>query len=440
MKKITSMFLALILVFSSLNCFATDETTIPEGETTWYDNFSGDTEYLEDYSDYEDLMNSMDEQSEYKSMYEQMIKETVENYKSSSREDIYRAKVVDATDVQTYYGYYQYMYKSIYQIVKVEILEGPYKGQTIDDVNYILTGDTYGNIELPAISVGKVINVSIGTNDEGNIYAYSSSIDSPVSRWGWIALLIVVTLLLVAVFAGKAGMKMLVPILLIVDLIIMVMIPAMHSGTNIMLLLGAIVLLSSITICVLKLGVRTKSFVAILVSLVMTFVFVILMYGFDNLAYLSGITYEITSFVESIIPRINTAGEIEIAMDVHALNIAIAAIMAFFAAIPVICKTIQVYDEKKDGENAIKDTIDEMKEYVSDKLVTIVPMLFTLIIPKYLLLIINKCSFAEIINSEVLGSDVVRILFIVISVVLAVPISANMGKLLIDDAHSARKE
>ena len=51
MKKITSMFLALILVFSSLNCFATDETTIPEGETTWYDNFSGDTEYLEDYSD-----------------------------------------------------------------------------------------------------------------------------------------------------------------------------------------------------------------------------------------------------------------------------------------------------------------------------------------------------------------------------------------------------
>ena len=207
-----------------------------------------------------------------------------------------------------------------------------------------------------------------------------------------------------------------------------------------MLLLGAIVLLSSITICVLKLGVRTKSFVAILVSLVMTFVFVILMYGFDNLAYLSGITYEITSFVESIIPRINTAGEIEIAMDVHALNIAIAAIMAFFAAIPVICKTIQVYDEKKDGENAIKDTIDEMKEYVSDKLVTIVPMLFTLIIPKYLLLIINKCSFAEIINSEVLGSDIVRILFIVISVVLAVPISANMGKLLIDDAHSARKE
>ena len=235
-------------------------------------------------------------------------------------------------------------------------------------------------------------------------------------------------------------MKMLVPILLIVDLIIMVMIPAMHSGTNIMLLLGVIVLLSSITICVLKLGVRTKSFVAILVSLVMTFVFVILMYGFDNLAYLSGITYEITSFVESIIPRINTAGEIEIAMDVHALNIAIAAIMAFFAAIPVICKTIQVYDEKKDGENAIKDTIDEMKEYVSDKLITIVPMLFTLIIPKYLLLIINKCSFAEIINSEVLGSDIVRILFIVISVVLAVPISANMGKLLIDDAHSARKE
>ena len=122
------------------------------------------------------------------------------------------------------------------------------------------------------------------------------------------------------------------------------------------------------------------------------------------------------------------------------LMIGIAAIMAFFAAIPVICKTIQIYDEKKDGENAIKDTIDEMKEYVSDKLVTIVPMLFTLIIPKYLLLIINKCSFAEIINSEVLGSDIVRILFIVISVVLAVPISANMGKLLIDDAHSARKE
>ena len=406
MKKFLSVLFTFILVFSSVNCFATDvDSDSGDHLHTWYDDYSGDTEYLEDYSDYEDLINSMDEQEYYKSSYEQMITETVENYNNATREKLYKAKVLEATEPETYYGYYQYLYKSVYQVLKIEILDG--------------------------------INVSVTEDDSGTVYAYSSSIDSPVVRWGWIAALIVLALILVCIYVGKPGMKMLVPILLVVDLIIMVVVPLMFSGTNMMLLLGVVVLLSTITICVLNLGIRAKTFVAILATLIMTFVLVLAMYGFDNLAYMSGITYEITSFVESILPRVINS-EVETAMDLHAMNIVMTALMAFFAFAPIVCKTIDVYDKKKNEEKSVLNTVEEMKEFVADKIATIVPILFTLVIPKYMILIINKCSLNEIINSEVLGSDIVRILFILITIAIAAPLTAGAGKLLIDDDDTSK--
>lgn len=438
MKKFLSVLFTFILVFSSVNCFATDvDSDSGDHLHTWYDDYSGDTEYLEDYSDYEDLINSMDEQEYYKSSYEQMITETVENYNNATREKLYKAKVLEATEPETYYGYYQYLYKSVYQVLKIEILDGPYKGEVVEDVNYILTGDTYGNIQLPKLKTGMTINVSVTEDDSGTVYAYSSSIDSPVVRWGWIAALIVLALILVCIYVGKPGMKMLVPILLVVDLIIMVVVPLMFSGTNMMLLLGVVVLLSTITICVLNLGIRAKTFVAILATLIMTFVLVLAMYGFDNLAYMSGITYEITSFVESILPRVVNS-EVETAMDLHAMNIVMTALMAFFAFAPIVCKTIDVYDKKKNEEKSVLNTVEEMKEFVADKIATIVPILFTLVIPKYMILIINKCSLNEIINSEVLGSDIVRILFILITIAIAAPLTAGVGKLLIDDDDTSK--
>ena len=108
MKKFLSVLFTFILVFSSVNCFATDvDSDSGDHLHTWYDDYSGDTEYLEDYSDYEDLINSMDEQEYYKSSYEQMITETVENYNNATREKLYKAKVLEATEPETYYGYYQ---------------------------------------------------------------------------------------------------------------------------------------------------------------------------------------------------------------------------------------------------------------------------------------------------------------------------------------------
>lgn len=434
MKKFLSMFFVFALVLSSVTCLATDEGNNSQ-DYNWYENYSGETEYLNDYSEYQDLINSMDEQTEYKKLYEQMITETIDSYNKAKRDEIYKAKVLEASEPQTYYGYYQYLYRSVYQVVKVEILNGPYKGKVVEDVNYILTGDTYGNLQLPKVTEGMTINVSATLDEKGDLYAYSSSIDSPVTRWGWVVALIAATIILVIISAGKPGMKMLVPVLLLVDLLVMVMIPSMFSGTNIMLLLGIVIILSTITICVLKLGIGTKTFVAILVTLIMNFMLVLLIYGFDSLAYFSGITYEITNLVETILPRV-VDSEVVPAMDLHALNVAIIAIMAFFASTPIVCKTIDLYDSKKSEDKPVANTINEMKEYVSDKLGIIIPVLFTLTIPKFMILIINKCSLAEIVNSEVLGSDVVRILFIVISMTLAAPITACAGKLLIDDDKS----
>lgn len=440
MKKLVSMLLVFTLAFSSVCCFATDVTT---SDYNWYDNYSGETEYLNSYEEYEDLINGMDEQLEYKELYNQMIEQTIESYKEAERDTIYKAKVLEASEPQVYYGYYQYLYKSLYQTLKIEILEGSEKGKVVEDVNYILTGDTYGNLELPKVTEGMTIHVSLQLDDDGNvytdengsIYAYSSSIDSPVSRWGYILTLIIITAVLVGIYLGKPGLKMLVPILLIVDLIVLFMVPALFDGTNVMLLLGFIILMSTITICVLKLGLNSKTFVAILVSLVMSFMLVLLVYGFDSLAYMSGITYEATSFVESILPRV-VDSEVVPVIDLHALNVATITLIAFFMFVPIVCETINVYEENKNKKKAYSLTVDKMKEHISDKLVTIVPILLALSIPKFIILLANKCSLREIVNSEILGSDIVRILFVVIAMVVASPLTAIAGKLLIDDEEN----
>ena len=48
MKKFLSMFFVFALVLSSVTCLATDEGNSSQ-DYNWYENYSGETEYLNDY-------------------------------------------------------------------------------------------------------------------------------------------------------------------------------------------------------------------------------------------------------------------------------------------------------------------------------------------------------------------------------------------------------
>ncbi|MBQ9279869.1 MAG: YibE/F family protein [Clostridia bacterium] len=441
MKRFLAVFIVCVLIFSFGSVFATDTASTDDIQDSIESMFNSDTAsddvvYLDDYSQYLDVLNGISYQDEYREVYEQNIKDEVSEYTSIQRTKVYKAKVLEAGEVQATYVPYSYdglVYKTSYQPLSIKILEGPYQDKVFSDFTYILTCDTYENIKLPTVNKGDTINVVITQDEEGNLTATSSSYDAPVVRWQWIFTLLIITIIVVVIYAGKKGIKSLVALALVADLILAVAAPSIMNGINIIFLVSVMILLTSLVIAVLKLGVKPEAFVAILSALIVTFIMTIVINGFDALANMCGITYEATYLMEYILPTVTSSGDIVTKVDFHAFHVAITVLILFLGTILVTCETAKIYEKNKKSKTVLKDTADDMRGYLADKILLIAGVLLVLMIPKYMLLLANKCALVEIINSEIMITDISRILFTIISVSIAVPVTALLGKFTEDD-------
>lgn len=430
MKKILTVFLTVLLTFSCTYSFAS--------EVTSGDDNSGDnnTVYLNDYSEYQDIIQDMDGQAEYKELFNQMVTDTIEAYKEAERNKVYRAKVLEASEVLTEYGQYpsyyeESYYKVSYQNLKIKILDEPYKDKEVEDVMYLLTCDTYENIKMPSVKEGTIINVNISEQD-GEVYPSSASYDVAVQRWPAALILILITVALIIIYTNKHSAKVLVPIILLFDLVMLVVTPLLVQGTSVVWIVSLVLLLSTITICALKLGVNEKAVSAFLSTAIILIFMTFIVNIFDFVSYMCGITYEATYIMEYIMPKF-VDGEIVSTLNFHALSIGITVLMCIFATIGIVCKTVEVYNENKKSKEAFKLVSQKMAEYTSEHILLIVSVLLIPFIYKYSLLLINKCSFVEIINSEVLITEISRILFIIISILVAVPITYIVSKFISND-------
>lgn len=425
------------VITDTLPAEVTGENYMNNAELGTYGIYDEDnTIYLDDYSQYTDILNDMDYQNDYKQVYEENVRQEVQDYNTTDRTKVYHAKVVEAGEPETTYvpySYYGQVYKTSYQPLSIKILEGPYKDKEFSNFNYILTCDTYGNITLPPAKKGDTINVVITQDEEGNLLANASSYDAPLVRWQWAVVLLGITLLLIVIYAGKKGLKSLIILVLLADLILIVAAPAIINGINIAFLVSVIVLLTSLSIAVLKLGVKQNAFVAILSTLIVTLIMTIVIYGFDAVTNLCGITYESTYLMEYIMPKVTSSGEIINAVDFHGFSIAITVLILFLGTILVACETVKIYQKNRNSRTVFQDTIDGMKEYLADKITLIAGILIVLIIPKYILLVVNKCALVEIVNSEIMITDLSRILFTIIALSIVVPVTTLLGKFVDDE-------
>ena len=110
-NKIWISIIACILVFSFVVVSASEDSS--------YDIVSGDgnTVYLDDYSQYLDVLNDIDYQGELKEEYEENLKNEINSYTTIERTKVYKAKVTKADNPQVYYGQSNYgqIYKTSYQ-------------------------------------------------------------------------------------------------------------------------------------------------------------------------------------------------------------------------------------------------------------------------------------------------------------------------------------
>lgn len=409
MKKIFCFMMAVVMMFSVSLCYATEEGTTEEED-------NNSTE-IDNFDDFDSVVNGGLTQAELQSYYQQYMMMMENQYENYERTNTVKARVINADDIETVYtmDYYN-VYQVRYQSLEIEILEGEYKGKVLD-TDYILTGDNFGNIEIPMAKKGDKILVAVEEDENGELNAYTISFDTSVSRSGWIIGIVIVVLVIVCIYAGVKGIQTILLVALMITLLLGIVTPEALLGTNI-LLLGCISILAITAVTVInKLGLRKTTVYAFVGTTIIVLATGLLLYGIDALIMHSGYTLEVTYLSESIVNK---------NIDFHALYVISTLAITAVLVSDIFAKAFVL---EKDAETTA-DLLKALKETLADKIKIIAIFVIALSMPKLLTLLgAYKYTLHETINSEMFMSEMMRMVVLFLSVTLAVPASAVTAKM-----------
>ena len=409
MKKYFILLLSILMLCVGQAVFATDTKEYIEYSSGEKDDGSI---YLDSYEDYLKALGNVDEQEVYKEQYLSNLANAVLNYDLTERPDVVKARVLNVEGKKEYYSYDSYgLSKISYQPVNVQVLEGKHKGETYD-ISYILTADSYENLKVKELKANQKINIVISESGDES-YAYATTVDSAVNRVPLTVALIIVAVLLMIVYLGKQGMKIIPQMILLADMVMLVLVPELFAGRSLLWLTIVTSILYIIVESVIKVGLNSKAVAAIFSTIVVTLALTVVLVGVSNIANFSGITYEVLNMLESF-PK----GTI----DFYMLYISSFILLCMIVTSNISCMAINANGDKK-----------AIKENIAEKLPLFIGILFVSIIPKYLYLLISKYTYDEIINSEMLLTDVYKITFLIIAMVVTVQITEYAKKLFVDE-------
>lgn len=409
MKKYFILLLSILVLCVGQAVFATDTKEYIEYSSGEKDDGSI---YLDSYEDYLKALGNVDEQEVYKEQYLSNLANAVLNYDLTERPDVVKARVLNVEGKKEYYSYDSYgLSKISYQPVNVQVLEGKHKGETYD-ISYILTADSYENLKVKELKANQKINIVISESGDES-YAYATTVDSAVNRVPLTVALIIVAVLLMIVYLGKQGMKIIPQMILLADMVMLVLVPELFAGRSLLWLTIVTSILYIIVESVIKVGLNSKAVAAIFSTIVVTLALTVVLVGVSNIANFSGITYEVLNMLESF-PK----GTI----DFYMLYISSFILLCMIVTSNISCMAINANGDKK-----------AIKENIAEKLPLFIGILFVSIIPKYLYSLISKYTYDEIINSEMLLTDVYKIIFLIIAMVVTVQITEYAKKLFVDE-------
>lgn len=398
-------------------------------------NPSGENEvYIKTYEEYENLMKEFDQNEINKNHYMQQLVEDLEELENNSTIPLYEARVIEITEPELQYTQDQStaeFSRGYYQNGKVEIIND----EELEGIQLIymncLTYDIYGNITMPEVKVGDIVNISFMQIDEENVVAFSPEPDTYVKRFPTMLFLTILILLTVAIFLGKHSIKLLVPALLVFDILFVVVGPLILEGFNLWTLVFFTVVLTTIAICVLKLGSNIKAVTATLSTLFISGATIIVHAIIDAALKFSGLTTESFLMSGGVAPNV-IASEVVSIFNFHSLSIAITVIMAFTLVALVACKTVEKYEENKGKLNANELIGEDVKSYIADMSFVAVVTILATALPKYMLLLVKSYTTEFIVHSEMLLIEFVRVLVVLLAMVLTVPMTTILAKFLED--------
>lgn len=445
-KLIVSTLLSFVIL-SSLVLATSGEPlyfyTNESGELVASDEYQySDATLITDQDDLDQIYDNSDEQATLKEGFENQkegISQLIE-ISEENNEELIVTKIL--SDIKTEYtsdGYYYYVLK--YQLVNIKTTDGTELPAVV-----LLSYDISDNQNLASLNQGdKIYGYFQSVSSEDSYYdlvnhGLTDSVIAYVSvtekdRSAGIIFLIALTILLMILYAGKNGAKLLIPLFVAIDLLFIVLIPEVEIGKNLIFIsiLSALELIILIT--VLKNGATRKTVVSIITSIIIVTVIGVfaLFFANSNAIFGRGLVNEEHYDLTSNVYYLDQLFKEKISMKELYLAIIIIISAVISAA---ISSRLTEYSEKYAGsKEMVNNIISEGKIAVSEYPLIIAIIFLAFDLPKIMTIIYSHIPLNQILNSETIITDLSILLFAIISTLITLPIHAIISNILMSDVQ-----
>jgi len=332
---------------------------------------------------------------------------------TASKEEVrYRGKVLEviSEEKQEIEGGLE----SRLQILKVRITNGPFKGEIIE-VNNLLEVDSPYNIE---VSEGDQIFILHEFDSEANIV--NSYITGTVKDKYLIIITVLFTILLIIIGKFK-GVRAAIALSITAVAIIKILLPMILKGYNPILISVALgIALTIITLLIIS-GIKRKTLSAIIGTSSGILIGGVLALIFGNLSNLTGLSGEEARML-AYIPQ-------DISFDYRGILFAgiilasLGAVMDVSLSISSSMFEIAKADPAIKKNNLISAGMNVGRDIIGTMSNTLILVYIGSALPLMLLFLAYDISFVEIINKDIIASEIIRALSGSIGLIAAIPIT-----------------
>ena len=441
LKKVLIVTLIIAIAVFSMGLSFASEEDIPE-------QTEENTIVIDNYDDYQKLLandfdyyaDGQDGQTQYepsedelKDYYLDYHEYMLDYYDSYTRPENIRALVTEVGRTKESYeatDYYS-VSKYVLQDVKAKILEGEHAGEEIE-MEYLLSADSLNNIELAPLHVGDKIFVNITEGEDGSISGEISNSWSTVQRINYVICFGIIVAILLLIYAGKKGINAIL-ITLIVIIVCTIIVPVfVYEGKSTMWIsaFASIAVISAV--CLAHLGLTKNTIKAVCVSTIMSIFALLLAIGMSHVTRTVGTVFEYAAIAENVLLG-----------NINFTNLFYASVMLIGAGMIANAVSTSIIKIERESADNFNEKVGLCKNIMLTHVVVTALLLLVPYIPNHVLLFTNKFRQEEIINSETLVSEFIRIFAVQSAIILSIPVISldnfKVGKKYLKEAEKEEK-
>lgn len=303
------------------------------------------------------------------------------------------------------------------QILAVEVLTGPYKGEVQEVINTIDQGHNVVTSENQRIIVG------ITEQEEGiSVWVYNHK------RSTMLLSLVILFIAVMIYFGGKNGFYSIVALLFTSTMFIFVMIPCIFKGFNPMFITIFCAIVSSVVSFILIGGYNQKSFVAIIGTISGIVTAGIIAFIFGKMTYLTGVNMEKGTQLVYIV--LDYGIKIKGLLFASILIASMGAVMDVSMSIASSMHEIYALNPKLSHKSLFQTGMKIGKDIMGTMANTLILAFMGGSLGLMLILWGYNMSFRQLINMPFLSVELIQGLSGSIGIILTVPFTALVASII----------